>query len=452
MAREPRRRALKALGAAAAALVQPGALVAATEEGLVAERALPVPLGYFGLHIHQPKAPWPDAPYGRLRLWDAGTSWLSLQPAPERWEFDRLDAYLAYCDSRGIRPLLPLGLTPTWASARPEERSPYGKPGSSAEPRSLNDWQRYVDTVARRYQGRIQHYELWNEVNTDAGFFSGTPQALLELQRVAYQTLKAVDPGITFLAPSVEGITDGKFQWYERYLALMHGRYADVLAYHFYAPRVAPEALLPAVRRVRDIAQRHGAGGLPLWNTEAGYRVNWGGQEDPGGTMTTWPQLPPPKAAAWMARAYLLGWVAGLDAYFWYAYDNRFMGMVPPSREASVITQVLGALVQRVQGRSLGPLRMHQGVATLQTRWAGHTAWWAWRLDDTTAAWLPPAAWRATTAQALDGQPMPLLQGQVLLSGMPTLLAADAATLRASTAAAATSTSTPRLVHGARFS
>ena len=58
--------------------------------------------------------------------------------------------------------VLTLALSPTWASARPTEASPYFK-GSAAEPGDIRQWEDYVRTVAERYKGRIMLYEIWNE-------------------------------------------------------------------------------------------------------------------------------------------------------------------------------------------------------------------------------------------------------------------------------------------------
>lgn len=388
-------------------------------------RAQPVPLGYFGLHMHEPATPWPQLPFGRLRLWDTRTSWMHLQPARDRWDFSRLDRFIALAQQANVAPVLPLGLTPTWASARPDERSPYNVPGAAAEPADLADWRLYVRTVVQRYRGRIAHYEIWNEVNAGAGFYTGSPERLLDLQRAAYEELKAVDPAITVIAPSVEGVTEDKFRWFERYMALMRGRWADVLAYHFYHPRLPPEVLPDAVRRVRAIADRHGAAQLPLWNTESGYRIDWGGTEPVTGTMGTWPNLAPAKAGAWLARCYLLGWLTGLDGYFWYSYDNRIMGMTPRARGDSPVVQALAATVARLRGRLVGAWQVDGNVASVLVAGSSSPTRWVWTTDDEPRDWRLPAEWGARAAVTLPGASVPVDQGRVALSGMPVIVAAS---------------------------
>src|SRR5262249_13080787 len=143
---------------------------------------------------------WPPVAFSEWRLWDAGVTWAQLEPEPGKWQFDLLDRYTHLAAERHVDILLTLGLTPAWASARPEEPSAYGK-GEAAEPRKLEDWERYVRTVATRYKGVIHNYEIWNEPNVK-GTFTGSPQAMLQLGRVAYEVLKAVDPTVTVVSPS----------------------------------------------------------------------------------------------------------------------------------------------------------------------------------------------------------------------------------------------------------
>ena len=79
---------------------------------------------YFGMHFHEPYDPgsWPTVPIGSWRMWDARVSWPHLQPMPEEWRFVELDEYVESARRKGISLLLPLGLSPTWASSRPTPR------------------------------------------------------------------------------------------------------------------------------------------------------------------------------------------------------------------------------------------------------------------------------------------------------------------------------------------
>lgn len=417
-----RRHWLRTAAAGTSALLFDGGVHSGQEPVALAQRAQAVPLEYFGLHIHDPKTPWPAYRFGRLRLWDTRTSWFHLQPERDRWDFSRLDDFVQQASQRGVVPVLPLGMTPTWAAARPTEKSPYNVPGAASEPADIAHWRAYVQTVAKRYKGRVRNYEIWNEVNSGAGFFTGSVEAMFDLQRTAYEVLKAVDPGITVISPSTEGSTEDKFVWFERYMRLMAGRFADVVAYHFYIPRKAPEALLPVVQRVQAIMARTGNDHLPLWNTESGYRVDWGSSAPLTGTWGTWPNLPPERAAAWLVRSYLLGWLAGLDSFFWYAYDSGVMGMVPSSRDPSVVSAALGQAIKHLVSSTVDQFELFGQIASVRVRRNDFESWWAWTIDDGETAWEPPNSWACQRAIAMNDTPVRFIDGKVLLTGSPVRL------------------------------
>src|SRR5208282_6478946 len=113
--------------------------------GLAADLQTPtatIPAIYFGLHIHHLDnpipTPWPNMPVPAWRLWDAGVNWPDLEPNKGQWQFERLDRYVALAQQHGTSILLPLGGSPTWASARPRLASNY-QPGFTAEPANLDD-------------------------------------------------------------------------------------------------------------------------------------------------------------------------------------------------------------------------------------------------------------------------------------------------------------------------
>ncbi|MEW5967871.1 MAG: hypothetical protein AB1720_12895 [Pseudomonadota bacterium] len=300
-----------------------------------ADRAsIVIPKTYFGMHIHRADrgTPWPGTEIGTWRLWDANALWLDIEPRRAQWDFPRLDRYVAMAKLTGSEILLPLGMTPGWASARPLEKGVY-RPGDTAEPRDIEDWENYVSAVARRYKGRVRDFELWNEVNAGTGFFSGTPEAMLTLQKSAYRVVKDVDPEARLVAPSTVGESAHQLRWFEDYLALGAAKHADVIAYHFYQPRKQPEAILELAGKVRAIMKRHGAGEMPLWNTESGYRMSLGQPGRPVAADPSWPALDAATAEAYVARALILGWWAGIDRFYWYAWDNRDLGLMNAAGE-----------------------------------------------------------------------------------------------------------------------
>lgn len=391
-----------------------------------------VPASYFGMHFHrlverQPwvpdgnrLTPWPDVPFGSLRLWDAYVAWPNLQPNRTRWHFATLDKYVDMASVAAVEVLLPLGLSPAWASARPLEQSSY-KPGNAAEPASLGDWRAYVHQVATRYKGRIHAYEIWNEINLK-GFYSGDLDTLVTLARIAYEEIKAVDPDALVVSPSITG--EGRNpEWLDRYLSKGGGRYADVIGYHFYVPKHAPEAMLPVIRDVQAIMRKHGVVDKPLWNTEAGWWIdNLVPTERLGAAGGDWRRLDQQTAAAYVSRALILNWAAGVSRFYWYAWDNRDMGLYDlGARQPKPAAYAYARTAEWMRGA------VFRQCGSKQTVWVcelvdsrGAEARIVWRESGNAKPWPVPLEWTANEYESLAGVRTPV--GEYLQVGQQPIL------------------------------
>lgn len=375
-----------------------------------------ISLSYFGLHIHrlvhtQPwlkngnlQTAWPAITFGTWRLWDAYVAWPNLEPDPGRWNFSTLDRYVEKSTAAGVQILLPLGLSPGWASARPSEKSGY-KPGNAAEPRSMDDWKNYVRTVALRYKGRIRYYELWNEVNY-RDYYSGTQETLVELSRVAYQTLKEVDPDIMLVSPSVVG--EGKhLAWFDDYLAKGGGKHADIISYHFYVPKGKPEDMLKLIGQVRRLMQKHGLDKKPLWNTETGWAIsNQVGDLHAGAVADDWKKLSGEGAAAYVARALIIGAWANIDRFYWYAWDNIDMGLTEAgSGQLKPAAHAYDRVVKWLYNTHLRECSQEAGLWKCELeKNSGERQWIVWAEFGSTRTFTIPQQWGATLIEELDGK------------------------------------------------
>lgn len=285
-----------------------------------------------GFHAHDPARIQAAAStgYNAIRLWDTGTDWASLVPQRGLWKFDRIDAYLVASEKAHLKVLWTIGNTPRWASARPHEKCAYGF-GCAAEPENIEDWRRYVHTIATTFRGRIECYEPWNEVSfpTDpifklpgaggdsAQFFSGSVDAMVGLARVAYDEIKRVDPQACVLSPSFHhsGHWAEKF---DHFLAAGGGRYLDVVSQHFYFGE-EPEQVVPTIRAMRQVMAKHGLSHKPIWNTEVGWPFVAQAKHWPGLSLED-------LVYALTLRTYLLNSSEGVSRVYWYAWDNKGMG------------------------------------------------------------------------------------------------------------------------------
>ena len=400
----------------AAAVSRPAALSAGRTE-------MVVPPAYFGMHFHRADRGtfWPGKGIGSWRLWDAGTLWIDIELRAGRQDFSRLDRYVSMAALTGTEILLPFGMTPAWASARPDEKGVYRR-GDTAEPRSIADWERHVRATATRYKGRIRHYELWNEVNAGTGFFSGTPEAMFKLQKSAYAIVKQVDPAAVFVAPSSVGESAHQLRWFEDYLALGAAKHADVIGYHFYQPRKKPEAILELIQKVRGAMVRQGAGHLPLWNTESGYWMALGQAAKAAAADASWPALDAMTAEAYVARALILGWWGGLDRFYWYAWDNRELGFVNAARKIMPAGRAYLTVARWMTGARLRDCRLDVDIWRCELLRDGRRAWLVWNAGDEARTWQVPKL-NATHVESLDGAAHPLDgTGTLLIDGRPRLL------------------------------
>lgn len=361
-----------------------------------------IPATYFGLHIHHldrpTPTPWPNMPVPAWRLWDAEVTWSDLEPNKGQWQFGRLDRYVSLAQQNHTALLLALGGCPPWASSHPRLPSDYS-PGFTAPPANIEDWRNYVRTIATRYKGRIEGYEIWNEPNL-SGFWSGTTDQIVMLTKEASQIIHAVDPSAKLVSPSATAAYG--VPWLGEFLQKGGGQYVDVIGFHFYVDphTLAPEDMIPVIQRVRQVMTDNGMANKPLWNTETGW-------------------LQPAKfdsdeiAAGFLARAYILSWAAGVQRFYWYAWDNRSLAIVT-YKEAERKTTPAGSAYKIMEEWLVGA-RMDSCTESADHTWtcqlnrSGKKEWIVWNSQGS-HKFDVPEAWHAKTVK-------PLLENQNSLKG-----------------------------------
>jgi len=386
-----------------------------------------IPSELFGLHIHRATSstPWPVAPFGTWRLWDCYVQWPWLEPNKGEWHFEHLDKIVALAEKNEVHILLPLGLTPTWASKRPAEKSAYGigHQGYAAEPRNLDDWRNYIRSVATRYRGRIKDYEIWNEPNLPS-FFSGSQEQMILLAQEAYRILKEVDPTIRVVSPSATSDTGPA--WLDSYLAKGGAKIADVIGYHFYVSPHQPESMLPIIARVKQIMVKYGVHNKPLWNTETGWFIAnrlTDVKADPSGFKGK--VLSEGEASGYIARSYLLSWASGIERFYWYSWDGEEIGLTEADGKhiksvARAYAEVFDWLVgSRIINCSSD---MNGTWICLLLRNDGRSAWIVWN-PQTVFTFDIPKSWDVNQMRGLDRQSIAIKTGARLeIGSVPVML------------------------------
>ncbi len=284
------------------------------ETDTLAPPRMAVPLTYFGFHSHRFHDPAlrPTLPFGAWRLWGAGVEWRYLEPEKNVWRFDRLRFVFSIAAARGYELLYTVGRTPAWASANPTQKSLFG-PGEAAPPRDIADFARYVRKVAQISRRRIKFYEVWNEPGA-GGMFSGSVAQMVEMTRIVRKEVKAVDREARIVCPSPA--KHSALPWFRQFLAAGGAAPCDIIGYHFYTDNEQPEERLSLIREVFGLLRDAGAADKPVWDTESGLSIGYPALGD----------SPVASAPAHLARWLILTWAAGVERFYWYAWDHDKLG------------------------------------------------------------------------------------------------------------------------------
>lgn len=278
---------------------------------------------FFGLHAINMEwgASWPKVQFATWRNFRA--QWKNISPSRGRWDFALIDKEVFLARKNNVELMLVLGSTPVWASR--EEYVPSSDRYYSDVPSNLDDWRTYIRTVAERYKGKVLLYELWNEPNVGR-FFSGTVADLIILNREAYRILKQVDSNIIVVSSAMATAGPSSLQYFDEFLKCDGGQFADVIGYHFYVCPKSPEALVDDIQNVKLLMQKYNIN-KPLWNTETGWNISNIRKNDHNDEAWCGQALDEKKSVAYVARSYILCWVAGVERFYWYAWGHRRMGL-----------------------------------------------------------------------------------------------------------------------------
>ena len=231
---------------------------------------------------------------------DAGLSWVRQQihwkdhqSADGSIAWGQLDAIVAAAETRQIKLLFSVLQAPDWATGIPgvtglPDRAHYGA------------YAAFMGALAERYRGRVQAYQIWNEINLPAD--NGmqpipTPAEYVELLARSSAAIKAADPDAlvisTALAPtdrSEPGIALGDLVYFRALFA--EPRFwasVDAVGVHVFGYANPPDTLWPAqpgpgigwntsrefyFRRVEDVRAamvESGHGSRTIWITEFGW-------------------------------------------------------------------------------------------------------------------------------------------------------------------------------------
>ncbi|MFB3880900.1 MAG: hypothetical protein ACE149_06535 [Armatimonadota bacterium] len=206
---------------------------------------------------------------------DWSLKWHQVEPEKGRFDFDRLDFQLDRVRQAGMNviALLPFPSS-EWSTTAPtgaDESHDMGEHARLAyKPRDLSEWGDYVRTTVAHCRDRIRVWEVLNEplytgyaLPARAGY---TVQDYVDLLRVAYQAIKAEDPG----AFVIGGIAADPQRLSAELVAAGGLDYLDAINIHIYPVFQLPERYERPLQELNRSLAEAGKP-RPIYFTEGSY-------------------------------------------------------------------------------------------------------------------------------------------------------------------------------------
>ncbi|HEY63577.1 MAG TPA: hypothetical protein G4O02_03300 [Caldilineae bacterium] len=226
--------------------------------------------------------------------------WQEIEPLPGDWYWEYPDFLVQAADYYGLDLIVRLDHPPTWA--REDGDFPF----------NVEAYLKFVGTVARRYQGRIRAYIIWNEPNLASEWGAPPdPSAYTRLLQLAYQAIKREDPLALVVSAGLAPTNEQSDQAMDDRVFL-EGMYQagarpffDALGAHPYGFAYPPddshgahEGLnMSRILDLRAVMAAHGDGAKPIWATEIGWTTHGVGEH-------AWLTVTLEEQADYLARAW----------------------------------------------------------------------------------------------------------------------------------------------------
>lgn len=290
---------------------------------------------FFGICTHYQSGQRPDYyPLDTMtQMAQAGIKYLRDEMCWSRVEtnkgavlFDqRYDNYINHAASLGIEPLIILDYGNKF----------YDEANFPVSPEALAGFANYCKALATRYKGKIRYYEIWNEWTGGCGMKGkdgknrpgNTPENYSALLKVAYETVKAVDPNAYIIGLGGEH-SEHHFNAIEGMFKAGALKYCDAVSVHPYRYPRSPEEsdMVGEIMKIKDLVTKYG-GKQNIWITEVGWPTHKGSRE------TT-----EAEQARMLVRSHVLMMATGVvEKLFWYdlmddgidrAYNENNFGII----------------------------------------------------------------------------------------------------------------------------
>lgn len=206
----------------------------------------------------------------------ANFAWIGIESTPGEYDWRYVDHQVEEAHRRGLEIFAYTGLTPDWALPPEAPDQPGIGYRFPPDEKYADDFERFFETLARRYRGRVKYYEFWNEPNGCSWINDNCANGHMAhtyvpwLQRW-YRAMKKGDPDCVLAVGGLDyhhGVAEG-YTYIEDIYTHGGGDYFDAVAIHPYGDPLHWQA----IHDTYDVLVRHGDGHKKLWLNEYGWNT-----------------------------------------------------------------------------------------------------------------------------------------------------------------------------------
>lgn len=214
-------------------------------------------------------------------------SWEEIEKRKNQFDWEKYDQIVAMFEKYGLQIIARLDRPPAWSHK--------DKTIPQAPPDDLNDYGDFVDAFVRRYTGRINYIQIWNEPNIfpEWGNRPVDPAGYVAMLEIAYKRAKAANPNVRVMSAPLaitlgEGWAVGSDKWRHMndldFLNAMYKAgakdYFDILSANAFGLRSTPDdppdpqkLNYQRVVLARQIMENFKDGNKAVWINEYGWNA-----------------------------------------------------------------------------------------------------------------------------------------------------------------------------------
>lgn len=198
--------------------------------------------------------------------------WVDREKVRGQWNWDYPDHAVKEAQKRGLKQFAYVGNTAAWAL--PDGVDPKNSYRFPPQDKYTDDFRRYCRECSKRYKGKVDMFQFWNEPNgcswVNDGCSNGHIQDLYtKWAKIAYEALKDGNPECKVAVGALDynsGVKEGYKYLEGMYKYGIKGSY-DAFSIHPYGDPLHWEAVSDTYRVMKD----NGDADKELWITEWGY-------------------------------------------------------------------------------------------------------------------------------------------------------------------------------------